>query len=322
MNKNKIILNIKSKYKNSKIVIRSSGILEDSWKTSNAGKFISLLDIDTKNDKKLITSINSVFKSYSIKKNINLKNQVLIQEHLNEVKVSGVIFTINNQNEAPYYILNYDKKSGLTDTVTSGYGTNIVTQYLYKNIDEKKLSGWIKKLIQSVREIEKLVNFENLDIEFAIKNNLVYIFQVRPLIIKQTNKFLKEDFDNEINSINNFLKYNSITSEYNGTLSTIYSNMSDWKPAEMIGSQPRPLSISFYSWLITQNSWLDARNKLGYENFDDKNLMYIFSGKPYIDIKKSFRSLLLKNLKNETKRTILKKQINYLKKKIRVSMIR
>ena len=137
MNKNKIILNIKSKYKNSKIVIRSSGILEDSWKTSNAGKFISLLDIDTKNDKKLITSINSVFKSYSIKKNINLKNQVLIQEHLNEVKVSGVIFTINNQNEAPYYILNYDKKSGLTDTVTSGYGTNIVTQYLYKNIDEK-----------------------------------------------------------------------------------------------------------------------------------------------------------------------------------------
>ena len=56
-----------------------------------------------------------------------------------------------------------------------------------------------------MREIEKLVNFENLDIEFAIKNNLVYIFQVRPLIIKQTNKFLKEDFDNEINSINNFL---------------------------------------------------------------------------------------------------------------------
>ena len=96
MNKNKIILNIKSKYKNSKIVIRSSGILEDSWKTSNAGKFISLLDIDTKNDKKLITSINSVFKSYSIKKNINLKSSSY-SEHLNEVKVSGVIFTINNQ---------------------------------------------------------------------------------------------------------------------------------------------------------------------------------------------------------------------------------
>ena len=36
------------------------------------------------------------------------------------VWTSGVIFTKNINNSSPYYIINYDDKSGKTDKVTSG----------------------------------------------------------------------------------------------------------------------------------------------------------------------------------------------------------
>ena len=39
---------------------------------------------------------------------------------IKDVNASGVIFTKNISNGAPYYIINYDDLSGKTDTVTSG----------------------------------------------------------------------------------------------------------------------------------------------------------------------------------------------------------
>ena len=47
--------------------------------------------------------------------------------------------------------------------------------------------------------------------------------------------------------------------------------MTDWNPAEMIGTQPKPLDYSLYCHLITNKSWLIARKLMGYKDIPDKN---------------------------------------------------
>ena len=39
---------------------------------------------------------------------------------ITNVKMSGVIFTHDADNNSPYYCINYDDISGKSDTVTSG----------------------------------------------------------------------------------------------------------------------------------------------------------------------------------------------------------
>ena len=68
--------------------------------------------------------------------------------------------------------------------------------------------------------------------------------------------------------------------------------MPDWNPAEIIGKNPKKLSSSIYSKLVTDSSWANAREKMGYNKISNKKLMIFYSGKPYIDVRKSFSSFL------------------------------
>ena len=43
---------------------------------------------------------------------------------------------------------------------------------------------------------------------------------------------------------------------------TIFSNMIDWNPAEMIGSKPSALSSSLYCELITDKVWAGTKGEL------------------------------------------------------------
>ena len=36
---------------------------------------------------------------------------------------------------------------------------------------------------------------------------------------------------------------------------TYFGNMPDWNPAEIIGTKPKPLALSLYQELITNNIW-------------------------------------------------------------------
>ena len=67
--------------------------------------------------------------------------------------------------------------------------------------------------------------------------------------------------------------------------------MPDWNPVEIIGYQPNQLSYSIYKKIITDKSWSIARKNMGYKNVG-KPLMYKFAGKPYIDTRLSFNSMI------------------------------
>ena len=115
-NRKQFISLIQKRFK-SLIAIRSSNKFEDSTKSSNAGKFVSVLNIDSQNVYELEKNIEKVIKSY--KNFVHPENQVLIQEMVNNVKISGVCTTCDLENYYPSYQINYFIGKD-TSAVTSG----------------------------------------------------------------------------------------------------------------------------------------------------------------------------------------------------------
>jgi hypothetical protein len=95
---------------------------------------------------------------------------------------------------------------------------------------------------------------------------------------------------------------------------TVFGQMPDWNPAEMIGQHPDLLSYSLYEKLITKKSWLYARKLMGYYYPPKSQLMHLFAGKPYIDTRLSFNSFLLSALGKKISKKIVNFWIDKLKK--------
>ena len=128
-NKNKTISLIKRKFKK-KIAIRSSNISEDNLKKSNAGKFESIINVDTQNIDLVNQSIKKVFHSY---KKIKLSDKIIVQNMVENVVMSGVVLTSDKDNSAPYITINYSESSK-TSEVTSGK-SGVKTFVYFKNLD-------------------------------------------------------------------------------------------------------------------------------------------------------------------------------------------
>ena len=65
--------------------------------------------------------------------------------------------------------------------------------------------------------------------------------------------------------------------------------MTDWNPAEIIGSNPRKLDYSLYDYLVMKDSWSKGRALLlGYNNDQNNSLMEEFSGRPYVNVRNKF----------------------------------
>ena len=52
--------------------------------------------------------------------------------------------------------------------------------------------------------------------------------------------------------------------------------MSDWNPAEIIGTRPKPFSLSLYRYLITDEVWAQQRHEYGYRDLRSHNLITVF----------------------------------------------
>ena len=304
-NEKNILKNINQNFK-SKIVIRSSALGEDSEENSQAGKFTTILNINPNNRSSVIKAINSVIRSYQSEGSKDSLNQILIQKQTLDSITSGVIFTKTLRNGSPYYVINYeDSKS--TDSVTKGI-TNTKIE-IYNETDEKIIPKKWLKLISAVKEIQTISKNEKLDIEFAITKNTIIIFQVRPLTAihyknyKKISQYVKKQIEKNEKKFEFILKS---TKQNN----LIFSNMTDWNPAEIIGEKPKNLDYSLYDFLIMKSSWNKGRIILGYNNVE-KHLMENFSGRGYVNVVASFESLIPKSINNKIQRKLL---TYYLKK--------
>ena len=104
---------------------------------------------------------------------------------INNTSLSGVIFTKDRDTGANYYSINYDDVTGLTNTVTSGQGKfSNKTLFIYRSAYSQIRSERFKTLISAVKNLEKKVNDDNLDIEFCLTKNLIpYLLQVRKITL-------------------------------------------------------------------------------------------------------------------------------------------
>ena len=280
---------VQREFKGRKVVVRSSSKREDAYEESNAGHFTSVLGVKSDSHKDVIDALCKVKESYG--QDIEEDEQILVQTQTEGVLVSGVVFTRDIQRNRPYYVINYDD-SGSTDSVTSGSaGKSIWISY---SADRESIPAKWKKLMDAVWELEEILPGILLDVEFAVTEGKVVIFQVRPLAAaykfgrKNDSKVIEEAKDEAGR------KYNKVAE----LGLTCFSDMAFWNPAEIIGDNPKNLDFSLYREIITKSAWDEGLIPMGYRTVTGE-LMYRFGNKPYISIEKSFEALMPSILSDE-----------------------
>jgi len=309
-----VIDEVRNVFKKEFLIVRSSALSEDSWDRSCAGIYESVLNVSSKNETDLHQAVEKVFDSYHKKSD---ENQVLVQKMIRDVKTSGVIMTRTPSLAAPYYVINFDDTSERTDTVTSGSGKNIRTVFLHRSAKVRQnLPRELDFLIEAVKELEKLVGHDSLDVEFAFtETGALHVLQIRPIAASHLSRPIDDVKIAE--SIQKGIKYFHKLQRARPLLagnSSAFSVMADWNPAEMIGTKPNPLAFSLYRYLITDETWARQRAEYGYRDVRPANLIVDFLGAPYVDIRVDFNSFVPAFLPEELAGRLVDYYIERLKK--------
>lgn len=270
------------------VVVRSSARCEDALTASCAGMFHSELNVDPQDTLQVGTAIDRVVDSFARGGEPEGDHEILIQPFVSDVRLSGVLFTRQLHNRAPYYLINYTE-SGATHEVTAG--DDVLHVDIARNVDGESLTQPWHSLIAAVREIEELLDGLVLDIEFAVTTGGdVVIFQVRPLAACAAAPAVN-DQDTTLHIADLQRQYDALASRAVTGAPLTLSDMSFWNPAEMIGDRPGNLAYSLYRYLILHRAWNDGLVPLGYPRLDGE-LMVRLADKPYIDVGLACAALL------------------------------
>lgn len=268
------------------LIVRSSGLAEDSSCESLAGHFTSVVNVCGEHEVR--RAIEKVIASFGDRHG---DDQVFIQPMLSGVTVSGVAFSRDHRNGGYYHVINYDQNSGTTDSITSGRSNDVATLYV------DKLTGTpddhpFAKLVALLWELERLLGNDALDIEFAYAGGQLYLLQVRPLILTEKAVLDEAGHHQALERIKAKIQQLSQPHPYLHGTRSVFGVMPDWNPAEIIGVRPRPLALSTYKELVTDSVWAYQRNNYGYRNLRSFPLLISFAGLPYIDVRVSFNSFI------------------------------
>ncbi|MBI4995410.1 MAG: pyruvate phosphate dikinase [Rhodocyclales bacterium] len=277
------------------LIVRSSAGDEDGQLASKAGAYDSVLGVRSDDGAALRSAACTVMDSYARVRRTGACDEVIFQTLIERPAMSGVVFTHDLNTGAPYYVINYDDVSGLTNTVTSGGGEYANrTLYIHRGATEAIRSERFRHLIAAVQELERVLGSQFLDIEFALDEALQpYLLQVRAITTQPNwNRAVARRIDAELRGIQTFLRERLRPAPGVCGRTTVLGQMPDWNPAEMIGRAPRALAMSLYRTLITDQAWRHAREQMGYAVPAGHALMVSLAGQPFIDTRLSFHSYL------------------------------
>jgi adenylylsulfate kinase-like enzyme/phosphohistidine swiveling domain-containing protein len=278
-----------------RVIVRSSARGEDgAEKCSQAGRYDSVLGVA--GSAAVAQAIEQVIDSFGDEGCDG--DQIFVQPMLDRVAMSGVVFS-RSPSGGPYFVINYDDRSGLTERVTAGVGEGLETFYCLKSRPDACPAS-LAPVIALVRELEALLACDAVDVEFAIGGDgLLYLLQVRPLAADRQVGATDAKVDAALTGIARKVELLSRPHPYLHGNRAIFGVMPDWNPAEIVGLRPRPLSLSLYRELITDAIWAYQRDNYGYQNLRSFPLLVNFHGLPYIDVRVSFNSFIPRDVPDD-----------------------
>lgn len=284
-----------------RIIVRSSAKSEDSKEESLAGMYESV--ICNRDSHALKRAVGQVIRSYGVAQQ---DDQVLVQEAIEDVECSGVVFSREPNMGGFYYVINYDDSTGSTSSITSGTGKKTKLFYWFSQDNNYPFDPYLSRICRTVTRLIHFTGHDALDIEFLFSKGELYILQTRPLIIHGRRGDSAKQRE-ALRRISTMVRHQNRHKPFLFGGRTIYGVMPDWNPAEMIGIHPRNLAASLYKEIITDDVWAYQRDNYGYKKLRSFPLMVDFCGFPYIDVRVSFNSFIPADLAPE----IAEKLVNY-----------
>jgi adenylylsulfate kinase-like enzyme/phosphohistidine swiveling domain-containing protein len=277
-----------------RVIVRSSARSEDGAASSQAGKYDSVLGVV--GGAAMAQAIDRVIGSFANEGSDD--DQFFVQPMLDGVAMAGVVFS-RSPSGGPYFIINYDDRSGLTDRVTAGVGDNLETFLCLKSRADACPPS-LAPILALVSELETLLACDAIDVEFAVGDDgQLYLLQVRPLAVDRWGRVADAKVDTALADIARKVELLSRPHPYLHGSRAIFGVMPDWNPAEIIGVRPWPLSLSLYRELITDAIWAYQRDNYGYQNLRSFPLLVSFHGLPYIDVRVSFNSFIPRDVPDD-----------------------
>lgn len=274
------------------LVVRSSALSEDGFGSANAGAFDSVLNVDGTSRSDVHSAISRVASSYE---SAHGQHQVLIQPMVRDVVASGVAFTRTLTHGAPFRVINYDT-SGSTESVTGGSSRQHKTWVVARGVDPASLAlpQLVLDVLRALDEIESLLQYDSLDIEFAVRSDgQIVVFQVRPIAVKHSTSRPSDDaFARHLAEAQSHVERASRRAPQVVGSPAVFGVMPDWNPAEIIGTSPSRMAVSLYDYLIMDEVWATQRAEFGYRDVRPQPLMTVIGGHPYVDVRASFNSFV------------------------------
>ena len=303
------------------LIVRSSSTFEDSFSNSGAGAFSSV-----KSDGKItgtLSAVENVIESYS-KADIDSNNQeILIQEYLVDVDLAGVAMTRTTEHHVPSCKIEFTLGPE-TDLVTSGRsdqsrtlvinGNALLDPETFASESTINLIERLQPALTCINEVTRLLNFDALDIEFALKGDTAYLLQARPVTSTEGPLLTDEQFHDHIVEIRErWVEVTRTPHPLFCDVPPLLGVMPDWNPAEIIGLTPNTLACELYCTLITDQVWAQQRHEAGYQDLSGVKLMHDLAGHVYIDVRASLASFIPKTLDLDIARRLLKVAVSRLK---------
>lgn len=271
----------------STVAVRSSADQEDSSNASFAGMYATKLRVPaTVHD--VLIAFNQVSASgaekkevvshYAANRSIELTDaqiSVIVQEMV-DADISGVIFSHSLIESDGYYVLSVS--DGIGETIVSGASNGKLIR-IVRGLEPENLKDlWLRQIVVAMKAIEQRFQSTSLDVEFAFRDDTLYILQCRPIttVQKTVDGKTQEVFLKQIESLNA-----SIASHYRGD---VLGDMIDINPLELLGMSPTPLDISIFRHLFADHIVEQVRRSMGYDPLDI-GLLRIVSGKPYASMR-------------------------------------
>jgi phosphohistidine swiveling domain-containing protein len=270
------------------LIVRSSALGEDGAAWSLAGHYASVPDVI--GPAALRGAIETVFASYGAP--LADDEKVLVQPMLRDVVASGVATSREVGSGRPYIVVN-TSLSADTSVVTAGRSNDTEVCYHFRGALAEP-PGRCGAVVRLLREIEALSGLSRIDIEFAFvaDEHEPVLLQARPLVNSAPTALARDRHCRQLkraeDKVAALLGAHPMARGQRSALGV----MPDWNPAEMIGVRPRPLALSLYRDLVTDDVWARQRNAYGYRDLRGTPLLIDLLGIPFIDVRASFESFV------------------------------